>query len=72
MTGACGPLHISWDEGWGIKARAVKRGLARRGAELVNRVTGKLRDERDADRASTLRTGNRRVRNGAASDGALG
>jgi transposase len=31
-------LRISWDEGWGIKARAVKRGLARRGAEVVGRI----------------------------------
>ena len=33
-----GLLRISWDEGWGIKARAVKRGLARRGPEVVGRL----------------------------------
>jgi len=38
ITGAVGLLRISWDEGWGIKARAVKRGLARRGAEVVGRL----------------------------------
>jgi len=38
ITGAVGLLRISWDEGWGIKARAVKRGLARRGAEVVARL----------------------------------
>src|SRR6266511_1696386 len=26
ITGAVGLLRISWEEGWGIKARAVKRG----------------------------------------------
>jgi transposase len=30
-------LRISWDKGWGIKARAVKRGLARRAPEVVGR-----------------------------------
>ena len=38
VTGAVELLRISWDEGWGIKARAVKRGLARRGAEVVGRI----------------------------------
>jgi hypothetical protein len=31
-------LRISWDEGWGIEARAVKRGLARGGAEVGGRI----------------------------------
>jgi transposase len=35
ITGAVRLLRISWEEGWGIKQRAVKRGLARRGAEVV-------------------------------------
>ena len=30
-----GLLRISWDEGWGIKGRALKRGLARRGHDVV-------------------------------------
>src|SRR3990172_3832714 len=38
VTGAVGLLRISWDEGWGIKARAVKRGLARRRPEVVGRI----------------------------------
>jgi transposase len=38
IAGAVGLLRISWDEGWGIKARAVKRGLTRRGAEVVGRL----------------------------------
>ena len=38
ITGAVGLLRISWDEGWGIKARAVKRGLARRAPEVVGRI----------------------------------
>jgi len=38
IAGAVGLLRISWDEGWGIKARAVKRGLVRRGAEVVGRL----------------------------------
>jgi transposase len=38
ITGGVAVLRISWDEGWGIKARAVKRGLARRGAEVVGRI----------------------------------
>jgi transposase len=38
ITGAVRLLRISWDEGWGIKARAVKRGLARRGAAVVGRI----------------------------------
>jgi transposase len=38
ITGAVGLLRISWDEGWGIKARAVKRGLARRGPAVVGRI----------------------------------
>jgi transposase len=35
VTGATRLLRISWDEAWGIKARAVQRGLARRQAEVV-------------------------------------
>jgi len=38
ITGAGRLLRITWDEGWGIKARAVKRGLARRGQEVVARL----------------------------------
>ena len=38
ITGAIRLLRISWDEGWGIKGRAVKRGLARRGQEVVARL----------------------------------
>jgi transposase len=38
ITGAVGLLRISWDEGWGIKTRAVKRGLARRVPEVVGRI----------------------------------
>src|SRR5437867_540950 len=38
ITGAVELLRISWEEGWGIKARAVKRGLARRRAEVVARL----------------------------------
>ena len=38
ITGAGRVLRISWDEGWGIKARAVKRGLARRIPEVVGRI----------------------------------
>jgi transposase len=30
ITGACKILGLTWDEAWGIKARAVKRGLDRR------------------------------------------
>ena len=36
ITGAVGLLRISWDEGWGIKAQAVTRGLARRGPDVVS------------------------------------
>jgi transposase len=35
ITGAAALLRISWDEAWGIKARAVKRGLARRTADPI-------------------------------------
>jgi transposase len=35
VKGASGLLRITWDEAWGIKARAVRRGLARRQAEPV-------------------------------------
>src|SRR5262252_1737683 len=42
LTGAGRLLRITWDEAWGIKGRAVKRGLARRGAEVVPHV-GALR-----------------------------
>jgi len=37
-TGAGRLLRITWDEAWGIKGRAVKRGLARRSAEVVPHV----------------------------------
>jgi transposase len=33
VTGAATLLRITWDEAWGIKRRAVQRGLARRTAE---------------------------------------
>jgi len=36
-VGAVRRLRITWDEGWGMKGRAVKRGLARRGEEIVAR-----------------------------------
>jgi transposase len=42
ITGAVELLRISWEEGWGIKARAVKRGLARVGPRL-SRVWGSMR-----------------------------
>jgi transposase len=35
VKGASGLLRITWDEAWGIKGRAVRRGLARRGQEVV-------------------------------------
>lgn len=35
VTGTAGILRITWDEAWGIKERAVTRGLARRGHEVV-------------------------------------
>ena len=35
VQGAADLLRITWDEAWGIKARAVTRGLARRGREVV-------------------------------------
>ena len=38
ITGAMRLLRISWDEGWGIKARAVRRGLARRGPDVVGQL----------------------------------
>jgi transposase len=38
IAGAVGLLRISWDEGWGIKGRAVKRRLARRAPEIVGRL----------------------------------
>src|SRR5215831_21198662 len=38
ITGAGRLLRIRWDEGWGIKARAVKGGLARRSHEVVARL----------------------------------
>jgi transposase len=38
LTGAGRLLRITWDEAWGIKGRAVKRGLARRSAEVVAHV----------------------------------
>ena len=38
IKGAARLLRISWDEGWGIKTPAVKRGLARRDQEVVARL----------------------------------
>src|SRR5262245_1977472 len=38
VTGAGRLLGITWDEAWGIKGRAVIRGLARRGREVVPHV----------------------------------
>ncbi len=35
VTGAAALLRITWDEAWGIKDRAVRRGLARRTAETI-------------------------------------
>ena len=35
VTGAAALLHLTWDEAWGIKERAVRRGLARRKAEPI-------------------------------------
>jgi transposase len=35
VKGAAGLLRITWDEAWGIKGRAVKRGVARRQQEVV-------------------------------------
>jgi transposase len=35
VQGGADLLRITWDEAWGIKARAVARGLARRGREVV-------------------------------------
>jgi len=54
VTGAARLLRITWDEAWGIKGRAVKRGLARRRQEVYKHgrywdfiVMGILRDEFD-------------------------
>ncbi len=38
VTGASRLLRVTWDEAWGIKGRAVQRGLARRGQTVVARV----------------------------------
>ena len=38
VQGGADLLRITWDEAWGIKARAVTRGLARRGHEVVARL----------------------------------
>ena len=35
VQGGANLLRISWDEAWGIEKRAVRRGLARRGADVV-------------------------------------
>lgn len=35
MKGAAGLLRLTWDEAWGIKARAVARGLSRRTQAVV-------------------------------------
>ena len=38
VQGGADLLRITWDEAWGIKARAVARGLARRGHEVIARL----------------------------------
>jgi len=38
VSGAAGILGLSWDEAWGIQARAVKRGQARKGARVVTQI----------------------------------
>jgi transposase len=38
VTGAGELLRITWDEAWGIEARAVRRGRARRRPEVVARL----------------------------------
>jgi transposase len=38
VSGGAGLLRITWDEAWGIKARAVRRGLARRAHEVVTHI----------------------------------
>ena len=38
VQGGADLLRITWDEAWGIKARAVARGLARRGRTVVARL----------------------------------
>ncbi len=38
VTGAGELLRITWDEAWGIKHRAVRRGLARRTRDVVARL----------------------------------
>ena len=38
VTGAAALLRITWDEAWGIKDRAVRRGLARRTAEPISHL----------------------------------
>lgn len=38
VTGAAGLLRLTWDEAWGIKARAVTRGLHRRTQEVVQHL----------------------------------
>ena len=41
VTGAGRLLRITWDEAWGIKGRAVKRGLVRRRTEVTSVSTRK-------------------------------
>jgi transposase len=38
VKGAAGLLRLTWDEAWGIKARAVTRGLHRRTQEVVQHL----------------------------------
>lgn len=38
VSGAAGILGLSWDEAWGIQARAVKRGQARKEARVVAQI----------------------------------
>lgn len=35
VKGAAGLLRLTWDEAWGIKERAVARGLSRRTRDVV-------------------------------------
>lgn len=38
LTGACRILQITWDEAWGVMARAVARGVARKPARLLRYI----------------------------------
>ncbi len=58
ISEAAGILRISWDEGDGIKARAVKRGLERKPVQ-VNKAL--CVDEKSAARGQQRRNTERRV-----------